>query len=219
MAFIKLKDVKKGLGDSLALEMNKRGFIRRASIDSFVRKFPGGLQVVHLCFIYHGIDVDVTLDFGVRFTEVEDLINKHRPDVDDKYKKESMTLNADLSNLCRKQIRWTITGMTDLGAAGKGILETIDTIILPDFEKHSSLQNCLHTVSGEGTYSIPYAVPDDWRAITAIAIAFVLGNKDQFTNLVKAKRDLLLARIEAGAKYSDFGLFEKLQSELTAKFK
>jgi hypothetical protein len=83
------------LGNSL----QRFGFPRKPRQQSFSRKLPDRTECVHVSFIPHSDDIDLTVDIALRLNVVEDLVNAFDLLRRDNDKRNSMTLGGELGNL------------------------------------------------------------------------------------------------------------------------
>ncbi len=67
---LKLK-LLQGLGEAL----KENGYKTRTTQQDLVKKFDKGKIGIHLAFINHLEDFDVTVDVGIRFDELENMKN------------------------------------------------------------------------------------------------------------------------------------------------
>lgn len=214
-----LKAVRKELFGCLSPELAKYGFITKLSDSSFYRKFLQGRQSIHLQFIYHGVDVDVLVNIAVRFDELEDLINKHKLFLADKEKKNTYSLGAELGNIRdRVPIRWTIYSSANVEQVAKDILEAIVSTAIPCLEKYSDMRNALDAVSGDGPDDWLYSPFDNERAMRAIGLAFLLGDRNVFLQIAKAKTEFLTTKTKQRQLELNIRIFEELRNELEEKF-
>ncbi len=72
-----IKELQKNLLANVGEKLTTFGFGGKAKQQSFYRPIDGGWACVHLSFIKHADDFDVTVDVGVRFDEVEELVNSN----------------------------------------------------------------------------------------------------------------------------------------------
>lgn len=215
---INLKEVRKKLFGHMSPFLATYGFTTKLGDSSFYRKFPQGHQCIHLQFIYHGIDVDVCVDIAIRFDELEDLINRHKSYLTEKEKKDTYSLGAELGNIRRRApIRWTIFSNNDIEQAAKDILEAIVLTAIPCLEKYSDMRTALEVVSGDGPDDWLYSPFDNERAMRAIGLAFLLGDRDVFSQLAKAKTEFLTTKTKQKQLELNIRIFSDLRNELEEK--
>lgn len=116
------KKLKAMLLHGLAELLEDYGFKRRITDQSFYKKTADGKVSIHLAFINHSEDFDVTVDFAIRFNDVEDILNE----IDNSFlpfptkKGETYTLGAELGNITGEgQKRWTIENEEDVATANR----------------------------------------------------------------------------------------------------
>jgi Domain of unknown function (DUF4304) len=215
---LNVKMVRKGLFGYLSPELAKYGFTARLSDSAFRRKFPHGQQSIHFQFIYHIVDVDACVDIAVRFDQLEDLINKHKSYLTEKEKKDTWSLGAELGNIHRgAAMRWTMYSGDDIEQASKDILEVIISTAIPSLEKYSDMSNALDAVSGDGPNDWLYSPFDNERAMRAIGLAFLLGDRTVFSQLAKAKTEFLTVITRQDQLELNIRIFLELRNELEEK--
>ena len=164
-----------------------------------------GRHAFHLSFIKHKADFDVTVDVAVRLDELENLLNEHRGNLSEAQKKNTFTLGAELGNISEgRQKRWTVASLDDIKPAAKSIMDAFVAIGVPYLEKYSDVESVLETLSGDDRAAWLHAPIHDDRAKSAIALAFLLGDRERFSQLAAAKTEFLKSR-------NDFGLTSFLQ--------
>jgi len=215
---LNLKAIRKELFGYLAPELAKYGFITKFSDSSFYRKFPRGRQSIHFQFIYHGVDVDVMVDIAVKFDELEEIINKHKSYLTEKEKKDTWSLGAELGNIrSGVGIRWTILNNNDIEQVANDMLRAIVSTAIPCLEKYSDMRTALDAVRGDGTDDWLYSPFDNERAMRAIGLAFLLGDRTEFLQLAKAKTEFLTVKTKQKQLEINIRIFSELRDELEEK--
>lgn len=81
---------------------------------------------VHVSFIRHEADIDVTADVAVRVDAIEQVVNQCETGLTDAEKRRSTTLGAELGNLTRRQpLRWTVSALGDVAAVAEQIYGSV----------------------------------------------------------------------------------------------
>jgi len=207
--------------DSLLLELGERliplGFDPKAKGQSFYRKFDGGRHALHIGFIRHPHDLDITANVAVRFDAIEELVSEFRPQHSFAPKKmpTTWTLGCELGNLAGEgQHRWNIADKTDVVKAADGVIEKFRAIGLPYLERFSSLEMVLQVLSGDDKAAWLHSAIHDCRAMRAIAAAYVLDRKQECLELISKKTQFLEQRNNFGLNgFSE--MTEALKSRLS----
>jgi len=136
----------------LLLEVGKTlaplGFRKREQ--SFRREVAGCRQSLHLSFIPHRDDFDVTADVAVRHHALEDILNQDRASLTDAAKKDTCTVGAELGNIAGTgQHRWTVVTVRDVGPVVVGVEDLFLTVGLPWLERFSRVEE-VHRVLRNG---------------------------------------------------------------------
>lgn len=182
------------------------GFVRRAEEQSFERPIDGGRVSVHLGFVSHSSDFDVTVDFGIRFDAVEELVNGQNPHLSKKEKLNTFTLGCELGNLeGRGQRRWVVAHSSDIRRVADGISVEVDRVGLPYFEKYSQPAVAYEVLSQDDKAAWLHSPIHLERAKAAYALLVVLGRNSELPGLAEKKLAFLRSRNERDAE--DFATF------------
>ncbi|MFY9620103.1 MAG: hypothetical protein WAQ99_09850 [Pyrinomonadaceae bacterium] len=206
-----IKDLEDSLFDSVAGKIERYGFDKRAkAYYAFYKKTPSGRLAFALAFIRHSADVDVTVNVAIRFDELEDLVNEHEDHLKDKQKQNTFSLGAELGNISGVgQKRWTLASLDDVEGVADSIMNAFASIGIPYLEEYSDMETALAALSGDDKAAWLHSPLHDARARRAIGLAFLLGDREKFSEIAAAKTEFLTAR-------NDFGLesFMRLREAL-----
>jgi hypothetical protein len=120
-----INELQKKLLTSIGEKLMAFGFSKKVKQQSFYRPFEKGNAYVHLSFINHADDFDVTLDVAIRFDEVENLVNSKNNFLTKKEKAETCTLGVELGNLSNGvPKRWNISSDDQISTVTGSILAT-----------------------------------------------------------------------------------------------
>ncbi len=207
-----LKGLESDLLTAVGERLAKRGFDRRRG-QTFYRAFADGWQAVHLAFVEHESDFDVSADVGVRFDQVEDLVNADMNVLSAAEKRETATLGCELGNLRHgRETRWTIGSTADVEHAAEAINEMVATAGLPYFERLGSLASALDALEGDDADAWIHSPIHAERAKRAVALAFLVTDAAQLPALVERKKKFLKERKDPGA-----AAFSRFSAQLIAK--
>lgn len=99
------KDAERAVLEQLGTRMAAHGFRPKPVGQSFYRDVPGGRWALHVSFIRHETDMDVTADVAVRINAIEQVVNQCETGLTDAEKRRSTTLGAELGNLSRRPLQ------------------------------------------------------------------------------------------------------------------
>lgn len=192
-----LKGFQEAFLTQLAEQLKPKGFKQKEQ--DFVRKTSWGDQSLHISFVRHKEDVDLSVDVDVRHDAVEELVNTFENTVRPNWAKmskkdmaETATVGAELGNLSiRRPIRWTIASEADIPTVCASVLEAFEKIGMPYLERFASLEETLAALSRDDKEAWLFHPFDDVRAKKAIAAAFVSGKHELFEELVERKSQVL----------------------------
>ena len=142
------KEIKSSLLDGLGNKLAKFGFNKKPRMQAFYRNIESGWACVHISFIDHTDDFDVTVDMAVRFDEIEDHVNRDNKLISDKEKKRMSTLGIEIGNLSvGEQKRWSIDANVDLSAVIDSILTMYEKFGEPYLNTYSSMEHAYALLS------------------------------------------------------------------------
>lgn len=190
------------LFESIAEEMKKRGFKYRGKQQDFIQQTDYGFNAFHIAIIRHENDFDITVDVGIRFDDVENLINKNNKLLTKSQKKETCTIGVEIGNLTQGQTRrWTIEKFEDIMDVTYSVVEVFDHVALDYFKKYSNLEMVYKILRRDDKEAGLHSPFPSYRAIRAVIAAIVLDKSNlEIQNLIKEKISYL-----AGLK-KDFDL-------------
>lgn len=182
-----------GLADLLA----DHGFKKRISAQSFYKKTDDGKVSIHLAFINHIDDFDVTVDFAIRLNDVEDILNEIDHPMTPPKKLDTYTLGAELGNVTGEgQKRWTIENEEDVKIAMRGIYLEILSVFFPVIEKYTTKESVYElAVKDDEEADIFWGSTYD-RARCAIVLAEILQKDTDIRMELIRKNEEHLKNIE-----------------------
>lgn len=179
--------------------VRKHGFESRPRGQSFRKKCNFGHLAFHLAFIPHRADLNVTADVGVRFDQVEVLVDEGDTLRDESTRSSTCTIGSELGNLSQgRQKRWTIRTADDVPLVGEEILRAFTEIAIPYFSEFSNPGRVLKVLAGDDPDSWRHSPLHDYRARAAVAMALVMEGKESAQRLAKLKTSFLEQRHDPG---------------------
>ena len=173
------------------------------------KSIDGGRAMVHLGFIDHVNDFDLTVSVSIRFDALEELINADIVQLKTKEKSMTSSIGVELGNLIEgQQKRWSIYSESDIEPAVRGICHIIDEAAIPYIEKYKNMETTYQIMLRDDRETFNLTTFHHRRAMNAIGLAKLLGKKN-IREIGEAKRQFLSER-------NDYGLdmfnrfFEKL---------
>jgi len=205
--FVRLKEL---LLEQVGRQLVQYGFSRRPRFQEFSKKTAFGRLGFHLSFIKHREDFDVKADVAIRFDEVEELVNTAKASLSSAERRNTYSLGADLENITGEgDKRWIITRLADVEPAAESIADSFRSVGIPYFEEYSDVERVLQTLSSDAERDWVHSPIRGERAMRAIALAFVLGDRKRFSAISGAKTRLLTAHNDHQLR-----LFIKLRDQL-----
>jgi hypothetical protein len=174
----------KAVGDRVVAH----GFVPRARDQAFKRKLEGGKAVLHLAFIPHREDIDVTADVAVRLDALEDLLNSCDEGIPKAYKQHTCSLGAELGNIeSGRQRRWKISTSAEVPDMADAILECFERVGLPFLDEYAVPANVFRALTSNDEASLILSPVIHYRAKRAVGLAIILGkSKGEVEQVIKA---------------------------------
>ncbi|MCS0320534.1 hypothetical protein [Vibrio diabolicus] len=174
-----IKSIQKKLLADLGEKLSVFGFNMKPKKQSYYRPTNNGWDCVHISFIDHDSDFDVTLDIAIRFNDVENLVNSNNEMLTSKEKSETSTLGVEIGNLSmNERLRWKVSSQEQLPTVIDSILKEYKTSGEEYFSKYSSLESVHKLLSSDEKIVWKHCPFHATRAKKAIAIAYLLGQSD-----------------------------------------
>jgi hypothetical protein len=212
-----IRDLEKDLIKKLAERVGEHEYDTRARGQSFYQQTPFGKVALHLAFIEHATDFDITADIAIRFDALEDIINEGSNLLTMSEKRRTFSIGAELGNISEwKQKRWTVRSPADIEEVSRSIMDAFVNIGLPYIEKYSNMETVLDALSGDDKTAWLHSPFHDVRAKQAICLAFLLGQRNRFSELVAAKTEFLTSVKDPGLQ-SFLELKDTLERQFTLR--
>lgn len=187
-----LKELREVLLNDIHKFLLEFGYDNKIYKNSFWKKTLFGREVLFISFINHVNDFDFTLGFGIRFDRVEDLKNEIASFLDEKQKKETVTIGCELGNYLNiGQKRWEVTCQSDVDKTVEEVIKHIKTDAFSFFNKYSNLETIYEIVKRDDRDARLINGTNHYRGMDAVAIAYLLGKTDEIQDIVKLKIDFM----------------------------
>jgi hypothetical protein len=161
---------------------------------SFWRSIPGGSQALHLAYIRHQEDFDVTADIAVRFDDVQALLLEGGA-ITPAAARVTMSLGAELGNIRDgRPKRWTVREDGDVTAVAAQIVTTFMDIGLPYLETYSDRRTALDALAKDDRMSWLHSPIHSERALRALFLCVVLNDRARFEAVLEHKLEFLATR-------------------------
>jgi hypothetical protein len=192
--------LRKELLKRFAEELAPLGF--KKSDQFYYRRTSYGKDIIHATFVSNpGRNFEIELSIGVRHDAVEEIIHEFAPPPE-WLMSWTETIGNRLDNLLldyntiediiTKHVSWTIANDDDLEKELQSIMQMVRNFILPYIERFSSLEEIVRVLSSENKESTKQDLFwGPWRAMHAIAAAFVLGDRNRFDEVIEQKKRFL----------------------------
>lgn len=203
------KEQKDYIVSEISKRLNDLGFINKVSGQSFLCKINIGMAMIHLSFINHENDFDVTISVSIRVNQVEDIINKSNELLKKSEQSKTSTIGCELGNLITgNQKRYSIYEQTNLDLVINEMIESIKSYAFPFIEKYCELENIYQIVIRDDKESWWISTFHHKRAQTAIILSKLL-RKGDFDDIFNVKKEFLVKRNDYGLE-----LFLKLYEQI-----
>lgn len=195
-----LRVLERELLDEVGKRLARFGFSVRPKGQSFHRYFKDGRVVVHLAFIEHANDFDVTVDVAIRFDAVEDLVNRSNMLLSKREKGDTFTIGTELGNLERGQpFRIPLVGAGDVVRAVDDIVTKVEAVGLPYIERYSQPEAAYCLLSRDERAVWLHSPIHAERAKRACALLKVMGRDSEIGDLGARKVAFLESVNDPGA--------------------
>ena len=194
------RELKDAVLDSLGAKIAEYGFVYRARGQSFVRKTPFGRLSYHLNFAGYRTEICILGDLGIRFDALEKLKNELRPDLNAARRRETYSIGTGIGYLYNGDDNsLDVSGYHQVDPATDHLMEMFIVAGLPYLNRYSDMRAVFEGVSDDGELGESLHILADSRACNAVGLAYILGERDKFQELVVKKTAFLEER-------DDFGL-------------
>jgi hypothetical protein len=171
---------------ALGRKLELLGFSTMTREQCYYRDNGSGKWVLHIAFIPHAQDIDLTADIAIRIGAVEDLVNQYDTKLSPQEKRNSMTLGGELGNLSvGKNIRFTIDYATSISTICDQVLEQFEVVGIPLLHRYSDIGEVHRLLSSSDrtdTVLCPFKGP---RYMRAVAAASILGTDISINALIR----------------------------------
>ncbi len=187
----------------LSDKLSNLGFDKKIRGQSFWQPFDGGRAMIHVSFIEHDLDFDVTISVSLRIDAIEGMINQSNKLLSKREKEKTSSIGCELGNLSTEfQKRYTITHETNIDETVDIMLESIKITALPFITKYKNIDTLFLTMLKDDE-SVWLLVPIHYRrAQIAVALAKLMNN-EQLEDIIQAKRKFLESRKDYGLNLFD----------------
>jgi hypothetical protein len=197
---VALRELERNLLREIGRRLVRLGFSSKPKGQTFYRDIDGGRVAVHVSFIEHVADVDVTTDVAIRFDSVEDLIHRSDKLISPREKAQTFTLGAELGNLERRDpFRLTLTTHSDVLDIAEGTIEKLESVGLPYIERYSRPEAAYDLLSKDDRTVWMHSPIHAERAKRACALLVIMGRQSEIANLAAQKQAFLQSINDPGA--------------------
>jgi hypothetical protein len=202
-----IHEIERELLEETGKRLAQFGFSSRPTAQSFTRGlYPdsveamAGRAAVHLSFIQHEANVDVTMDVAIRFDAVEDLVQRSNELLSPKEKSQTFTLGAEIGNLERGEpFRMTVSNAADLKAVADSVVTKSKAVGLPYIERYSRPAAAYEVLSKDDRDAWLHSPIHSQRAKRACALLVAMGKQSELASLGARKLAFLQAVKDPGA--------------------
>lgn len=195
-----LKEIQGVLLKRVSIELSHYGFDTKIHGQSFWKPTAGGHSMIHLCFIHHESDFDVTISASVRIDAIEDMINSTNKLLTIIEKQNTSTIGCEIGNLVSGiPKRYTVNHSVNLENIAYEMMNEIEDHAFPFIIKYSDLEVLFQTMIRDDKNVWLLAPLHHRRAQNAVALAKLL-NHNNLSDIIESKRTFLESRKDYGLK-------------------
>lgn len=196
-----MKEHRVALLKQLSERLVQIGFDKKIHGQSLWKFIEHGRASVHLSFINHVTDFDITVDVSIRIDRVEDMANASNKLLKDREKKMTYTIGTEIGNFINgRQKRWTIDKVEDIGPVCDDIFKCVMEVAVPYIDKYSELENIYEVLLRDDKEGWRHSPIHYRRAIGAVAMARLLGKSD-YQDVIDEKTRFLKEREDSGLPF------------------
>lgn len=175
-------------------QIMQHGFKPRIADQLFYKAISNKRFAIHLSFINHETDFDLTLDVAIRFNDLEKMVNETEPFLSQYLKNKTYSLGAELGNISEgKQKRWTFGNTNDVQSNIVLLMQSISDIGLPYLVKYSDMQEAFNVLNDPSTGWLHSPI-DLARSKRILGLTFLLKRYDLFLEIASSKIELLKSK-------------------------
>ena len=194
------RPLRERLQSRVAQVMSKHGFVKRFVGQSLRKPIDGGRWSLHLSFIPHESDFDVTADVAIRLDAVEQLLHRSSRLLSEREKARTATIGAELGNLADGRFRnWTVVTERDVELIAPEIVAEFAKFGLPYLERLSDPEVMLQTLSANDPRAWRSSPIHLHRCKTVLALAYTLRGVSGLKSVMPTMERFLQERSDPGA--------------------
>lgn len=194
-----MKDIRLALLEAVGARIVVFGFGGKPVGQSFLRRIPDGRVSFHLAFVKHPEDFDVVADVGVRFDQLEELVNADNLLLSKREKGQTYSLGAELGNISGEgQKRWTVASLADVDGVADQLVASFKAIGLPYLDKASTLEGAFQLLTSPGRDASLHKPMHAPRAKRVVGLAKLMGRADELAARARENAQMLEERNDPG---------------------
>lgn len=207
------KEIKKKILNMMGEELSKYGFGKKAHGYSFWKPIDDGNRaMIHIAFIDHYVDFDMTVSVSIRIEIVENMVNSANNMLTKKEASDTSTIGIELGNLVEgRPKRYSVDDYTNLDDVISEMMVSIKERAFPFIEKYSDLENVMEVMLSDDIKVWLLSPFHHRRAQNAVALAKLL-RVNELESIIKKQRDFLESRNDSGLKWFN-NFVDKLMME------
>lgn len=170
--------------------LTETGFRLKKSADAFVRKIPGGSQMLGVPLWDFNPEFEFSLNICVRLDAAEEIFNLFSGSPP-KYHSTTITTITPLEHFIGGSAKYKVCTVDDVMAVGRVLSGVIRDKIMPFFNEHKDARALDRAVNIQQPGIDISQYP--WKAMSSIILARLAGNKDYERLVAKHRTDMQLA--------------------------
>lgn len=199
-----LKELQQELLRKVGMALANLGFDSKQQGQAFYSATPFGWTAFHLSFIPHEVDFDVTADIGIRFDQVECIINEENSLLSNAEKKRTATMGAELGNIATGQpMRWRVASREDVNSVVEASTLAFEKVGLPYIAKYSNIEAAQAIMLRDDPTAWLNSPHHQSRLKRGVAITFLMRDDAMLEKVIKdcclhlqRRRDPMLKQFE-----------------------
>ncbi len=201
-----LKSLQHELLHRVAAHLARLGFDERPDGQSFYRRTEVGWWTVHLGFVEHPADFDVTVDVAIRVDAVETMINSSDKGLRKRARERTATVGIELGNLIDgRQRRWTVVAGNELPQIAISIAREVEDFGLPYLRRLSNLEQMLEVLKANDASAWKHSPIHGVRCKAVLALTLLLHGVEEARTVAPVLEQYLAQRKDSAL--DDFRAF------------
>jgi hypothetical protein len=208
------QEVKKPLFDRIGDILDAHGFIKNIARQGFLKKTAFGHYAFHLAFVDRGFHIGVEADVALRHDDLENLVFENTTGlIVPAGRRNTSSIGAELGRIRSSGHKeWPIHKISEIDRTAEAIVQEFLSVGMPYLEKYSDKEILFRAFVQSGPDAELLNVIPLHSSLNTIALAYLLGKMDIFTELANRQEAFLMPIPNSGIE-----IFQEFRKNLETK--